>query len=75
MGQKRQNEDIHSLKDRLNPDLVQQLSSKKRQLKNKEKAKQEEEKQRQLRERQRKEANKSFEELLNDSELDWHQFK
>ncbi|SDL64259.1 YqkE family protein [Sediminibacillus halophilus] len=75
MGQKRLNDDIHSLKDRLNPDLVQQLSSKKKQLKSEEKARQEQEKQRKIKERQRKEANKSFEELLNDSELDWHQFK
>ncbi|WP_026570052.1 MULTISPECIES: YqkE family protein [Sediminibacillus] len=75
MGRKRLNDDDHSLKERLNPDLVHQLSTKKQQLKNEEKAKQEQEKQRRIKERQRKEANKSFEELLNDSELDWHQFK
>ncbi|WP_053219324.1 YqkE family protein [Virgibacillus senegalensis] len=75
MAKKSQNGDTNSLKERLDPELVNKLSSKKKELKKEEQAKLEQEKQRKAEERKIREANKSFEELLKESDLDWHQYK
>ncbi|MFG6118537.1 YqkE family protein [Thalassobacillus sp. B23F22_16] len=74
MSKKRINEQ-GSLSDRLNADIVTQLKSKKTQLKQKEEQDKERERQRKIEERKKKEANKSFEELLEESEMDWKKFK
>jgi hypothetical protein len=64
-----------TLKDMLNPELMKQLKSKQEQLKVEEERKKEEEEQRKWEERRLKEKNKSFEELLNESSMDWRKFK
>ncbi|SEA58805.1 Protein of unknown function [Thalassobacillus cyri] len=63
------------LSERLNGDIVSQLQSKKTKLKQKEKKEQEKERKRKIEERKKREANKSFEELLEESEMDWKKFK
>ncbi|RDY70813.1 DUF3886 domain-containing protein [Halobacillus trueperi] len=64
-----------SLGDQLNADVLSKLKSKKTELKQQAVEREEQEKQRRIEERKRAEANKSFEELLNESELDWKSFK
>ncbi|MBH0229779.1 YqkE family protein [Halobacillus yeomjeoni] len=64
-----------SLGDHLNADVLKKLRSKKSELKEQEEVRQEEERKRRLEEKKRKEANKSFEELLNESDLDWKSYK
>ena len=64
-----------SLGDQLNADVLSKLNSKKTELKQQAVEREEQEKQRRIEERKRAEANKSFEELLNESELDWKSFK
>ncbi|RWZ60163.1 DUF3886 domain-containing protein [Halobacillus fulvus] len=59
----------------LNEDVLSRLRSKKTELKNLEAKREEEEKQRRIEERRKREANKSFEELLNESDMDWKSFK
>ncbi len=76
LSKKRQRqEEEGTLKDLLQDDLVKQLQSKKADLKKQEEERKEEEKQKRIEERKQREANKSFEELLNDSNLDWKSFK
>lgn len=64
-----------SLGDQLNSDVLSKLQSKKTELKQAAVEREEQEKKRRMEERKRREANKSFEELLNESELDWKSFK
>ncbi|MGI8316242.1 YqkE family protein [Halobacillus mangrovi] len=64
-----------SLGDQLNTDVLSKLRSKKTELKRQEEIRQEEERKRRLEEKKRQEANKSFEELLNESDLNWKTFK
>ncbi|MGP4074314.1 YqkE family protein [Halobacillus sp. K22] len=64
-----------SLSEQLNEDVLTRLRSKKSELKQHEAERHEQERQRRLEERKKQEANKSFEELLNESELDWKTFK
>ncbi|ARI77147.1 YqkE family protein [Halobacillus mangrovi] len=64
-----------SLGDQLNADVLSKLRSKKTALKKQEEIRQEEERKRRIEEKQRQEANKSFEELLNESDLNWKTFK
>jgi hypothetical protein len=64
-----------TLKDMLAGDLLQQLKNKQKELQAEEERKKQEEEQRQREERKRKEKNKSFEELLNESSLNWKDFK
>lgn len=64
-----------TLKDQLDTALLQKLQAKKQQLKKEEKQKEELEAKRRQEERRQREKNKSFEELLNESNLDWRQFK
>lgn len=59
----------------LNQDLMKQLKEKQRELKAEEERRQKEEEQRKREERRQREKNKSFEELLSESNLNWKEFK
>ncbi|KGX92242.1 hypothetical protein N781_18280 [Pontibacillus halophilus JSM 076056 = DSM 19796] len=72
---KKKKEEYGTLKDSLNEDLLKQLQSKKADLKQQAEQREEEEKQRRIKEKKRREANKSFEELLDESNMDWSKFK
>ncbi|WP_112181243.1 MULTISPECIES: YqkE family protein [Paraliobacillus] len=69
------NEEINNLKDRLDPALLKALQSKKESLKQVEADKVEKIRKQQIAERKEREANKSFEELLGESDLNWKKFK
>ncbi|MFJ5757889.1 YqkE family protein [Neobacillus sp. NPDC093182] len=64
-----------TLKDMINPELIKQLKEQQDQLKAEEERKRAEEEQRKREERRLKEKNKSFEELLNESGMNWKEFK
>lgn len=64
-----------TLGDMINKDLMNQLKEKKKQLKAEEEKQRVAEEERKREERRLKEKNKSFEELLNDSPLNWKEFK
>nr|WP_250886439.1 YqkE family protein [Bacillus sp. SM2101] len=68
-------DDALSVKDRLNSSLFQQLQEKKNELAMEEKKRQEDEENRKREERRQREKNKSFEELLNESNLNWDDYK
>lgn len=73
---KKRNEDKPvTLGDMLNQDLVKQLKEQKQQLKAAEDQKKLKEEERKKEERRQREKNKSFEELLNESPMDWKNFK
>ncbi|MDQ0197415.1 YqkE family protein [Neobacillus ginsengisoli] len=71
----KKDESAVTLKDILNPDLMKQLKEQQEQLKAVEEKRKEEEEQRKREERRLKEKNKSFEELLNESGMNWKEFK
>lgn len=73
--QKRKEDKPVTLGDMLNADLVKQLKEQKQQLKEVEEQKKLEEEARKREERRQREKNKSFEELLNESSMDWKKFK
>ncbi len=73
MGRKKEKQG--SLSEQLNKDVVSQLQLKKAELKQQADRQQELERLKRIEEKQKREANKSFEELLNESELDWKSFK
>jgi DNA-binding protein H-NS len=64
-----------TLRDIINPDLLKQLNEQQEQLKAVEEKRKEEEEQRKREERRLKEKNKSFEELLNESGMNWEKYK
>lgn len=64
-----------TLKDTLGTDLLEKLKQTKNQLEQQEEKKKQEELKRRQEERKRAEKNKSFEELLNESDLDWKKYK
>lgn len=64
-----------TLKDLINPELMKQLKEQQNELKAAEERRKEEEEQRKREERRLKEKNKSFEELLNESGMNWREFK
>ncbi|SIF41047.1 Uncharacterised protein [Mycobacteroides abscessus subsp. abscessus] len=64
-----------TLGDMLNQDLMDQLKAAKKQLKDEELKKAEEAEKRKIEERRLREKNKSFEELLQDSDLNWKEYK
>ncbi|MGX6442650.1 YqkE family protein [Neobacillus sp. K501] len=64
-----------TLKDMINPDLMKQLKEQQEQLKAEADRRKEAEEQRKREERRLKEKNKSFEELLNESGMNWKEFK
>jgi hypothetical protein len=73
---KAKNEDTAvTLRDMINQDLLKQLKDKQLELKASEERRKEEEEQRKREERRLKEKNKSFEELLNDSSMNWKEYK
>lgn len=71
----KQKDEKLSLGDFLQDDLVQQLKNKQKELAEAEKRKLEEEEAKRIFERKQREKNKSFEELLNESSLNWKSFK
>ncbi|WHX99175.1 YqkE family protein [Neobacillus sp. DY30] len=64
-----------TLKDMINPELIKQLKEQQEEMKAAEERKRAEEEQRKREERRLKEKNKSFEELLNESGMNWKEFK
>lgn len=64
-----------TLGDLLDAKLVQELKEKKKELQNQDDQKRQAEEERQREERRLKEKNKSFEELLNESNFNWKEFK
>jgi len=64
-----------TLGDFLHADLIKQLKDTKNELEVAEKRQKEAEEERKKEERRLKEKNKTFEELLNESEFDWKKFK
>lgn len=65
----------NSLKDRLDPAIVKALQGKKESLKQVEVDKIEKIRKQKIADRKEREANKSFEELLGESDLNWKNFK
>ncbi|MBA2873335.1 putative membrane protein YukC [Anoxybacillus caldiproteolyticus] len=70
-----QNNDKMTLMDHLNADLFAQLKAKKKELEAEQQRKKEEEEARKREEKRRREEQKTFEELFNESNLDWRKFK
>ncbi|MGG2086487.1 YqkE family protein [Priestia aryabhattai] len=70
----KQNDQL-SIKDQLNDSLLKQLQAKKQALSLKEEEQKEIERKEAARIRKEKEKNKSFEELLNESDMNWSEFK
>jgi DNA-binding protein H-NS len=68
-------DDKVSLKDQLNGSILEQLKQKKQMLETKEEKRKEEELKRQKEQRKQQEKNKTFEQLLNESELNWDDYK
>ncbi|RDU34987.1 DUF3886 domain-containing protein [Neobacillus piezotolerans] len=64
-----------TLGDMLNQDLVNKLKNRQQELKAEEARKAEEEEVRKREERRLREKNKSFEDLLNESGMNWKEFK
>lgn len=64
-----------TLGDLLNQDVMEKLKAQKQQLKEEEEQKKQAELQRKKEEQRLREKNKSFEELLSESEMDWKKFK
>ncbi|KKB74664.1 YqkE family protein [Bacillus sp. FSL M8-0052] len=76
MGKKKhETSDKQQLKDALADDLKQKLQQMKTELKEEGEKRQASERERLIKQRKEKEKNKSFEELLNESALDWRQYK
>ncbi|KAF1679745.1 MULTISPECIES: YqkE family protein [Bacillus] len=73
--QKQKNADKHQLKDDLQSDMKAKLMEMKNQLKEDDKKRQEREKAEQIRKKKEIEKNKSFEELFNESQMDWQKYK
>ncbi|WP_456278428.1 YqkE family protein [Bacillus sp. AK128] len=71
----KQDDDKLLLKERLNSDLFQQLKDKQKMLQENEQRAKEEALARKKEEARLREKNKSFEELLNESSLDWKNYK
>ncbi|WIL46314.1 YqkE family protein [Bacillus bombysepticus] len=67
--------EILTLGDQLNDSLMQQLKSKKKELQVREEEKEAAELERKRQEQKEREKNKSFEELLSESNLTWKDFK
>lgn len=64
-----------TLGDLLNQDVMEKLKAQKQQFKEAEEQKKQAELQRKKEEQRLREKNKSFEELLSESEMDWEKFK
>nr|WP_203361999.1 YqkE family protein [Bacillus sp. REN10] len=68
-------EDLLTLKDTLNAGVLEQLKRKQKELKEQEQQQIDAEEKRKKEDRRQREKNKSFEELLNESSMDWMKFK
>jgi hypothetical protein len=68
-------QDELTIKDSLNSDIFKQLHDKKKELEKAEVERIEKEKLKKLEEKRIREKNKSFEELLNESNMNWEKFK
>jgi Protein of unknown function (DUF3886) len=75
MSKKKKQEAELTLKNSINADLFEQLKNKKRELEKVEAVQKEEEQKRKAEERKQREKNKSFEELLNESDMNWQNYK
>jgi hypothetical protein len=75
MSKKKKQEAELTLKNSINGDLFEQLKQKKEELEKGEAVKKEEERLKKIEEKKQREKNKSFEELLNESSMDWKNFK
>lgn len=73
-SQQKKDHDL-TLSDMISDDLMKQLKEKQLELKAKEEQQEKLAEERKRRERKQREKNKSFEELLSDSNLDWREFK
>ena len=73
--EKQSNDKPVTLGDLLNKDLVSELKEKKKELQNQEEQERLAEEERKREERRLKEKNKSFEELLEESNFNWKDFK
>lgn len=78
-GRRRSNEGSDNRKvtlgDMLNEEMVEQLKHAKKNLSKQEKERKEAAEEQKRQERREREKNKSFEQLLSESELDWKKFK
>ncbi len=72
---KKQTDKPVTLGDMLNEDLMKKLKDTKQELKAEEELKKEAEEQKKREERRLKEKNKSFEELFNESSMNWKDYK
>lgn len=72
---KRHDDQVVTLGDMLNENMMKQLKDKQKVLAEQEKDRQTAEEERKRQERKAREKNKSFEQLLSESELDWKEFK
>ncbi|NPC93167.1 YqkE family protein [Bacillus sp. WMMC1349] len=75
MKKKKQPEEKHLLKDALADDLKDKLKQMKSELKAEDDKRKKRENECLIKQRKEQEKNKSFEELLNESGLDWKQYK
>ncbi|NMH68741.1 YqkE family protein [Bacillus sp. RO3] len=75
MSKKKKQEVELTLKNSINQDLFEQLKQKKAELEKVESVKKEEERLRKIEDKKKREKNKSFEELLNESNMDWKNYK
>ena len=75
ISKKQDKDDSLKLGDRINQDIMSQLRQKQKELTEAEHAKKEAEEARKREERKQREKNKSFEELLGESNLNWKNFK
>ncbi|WP_342670263.1 DUF3886 domain-containing protein [Bacillus solimangrovi] len=73
--QKEKREDALEVKDRLGSDVFAKLKEKQKELKAVEEKHAEEEKQRKIKEKKEREKNKSFEELFEESNMNWKEYK
>lgn len=74
-SQKNEQEDKISILDRLDQNVFAKLKEKQDELKIEAKKQQELEEERKRQERKQREKNKSFEDLFNESNLDWKKYK
>lgn len=73
--QKSRNDDKATLFDQLDQDVLNKLKAKKQELKVEAQRQEAADEERKREERRQREKNKSFEELLSESNLDWKNFK
>ncbi|OIK09479.1 hypothetical protein BIV60_23760 [Bacillus sp. MUM 116] len=71
----KKDESVVTLKDMMDPNFLKQLKEQQEQLKIEEENRKAEEEFKKREERRLKEKNKSFEELLNESGMNWKDFK